>query len=159
MEANGLESEQLLVVKRVTDASILPELEPHFVFQDEEERGVYSVQLMQFMQLGLTRVCVVVAFEGTEVIGFVIAENTLAPHAWLSQIWCSPQHGLDVANQMREVLLLWASALGKTHLRAVTNRDMDALHRRFGFYEISKNVEYKIDSNLFQETLRLARSK
>ena len=71
----------------------------------------------------------------------MVANDTPSSYIYVSQVWSDAKNGWKVADEMFLKVLLWAYALGKSSLRAETQRDMGGWYRRFGFEERSVVIE------------------
>ena len=98
------------------------------------------------------------AFDGNVIKAFLLA---YAPekqsNVILFRAWCDsklPDRKLQDSLFLK--LCLWAEAVGRTSITAETYRNTEALHRRWGFKEVSKVVKFELDEG-FTDSLLEAR--
>ena len=94
------------------------------------------------------------AFDGDKLKAFLIAyapENQ--SNVILFRVWCTPEiTDRKLQDSLFLKLCLWAEAIGRTSITAETDRSPKALHRRWGFKEVSTVVKFELDEG-FTESL------
>lgn len=142
----------MIRITRLQSVQGLEEMYPHFVFTDIVQRQQLIRQLTETMLQTPESLLVLQAISDVAdpgLVGFVVANNVPgASYVWVAQAWSQPGNDFEVADAMWARVRVWACALGKSSVRAQTGREIDVIYRRFGFEELCKIVEHKLDPAL-----------
>lgn len=135
-------------IDQIHDEDTIVEMVPHLIVEDETQRQNFVAQYIEIMRRNPDNLLVLdVRDEAQELVAFVIAERSLS-FVTITQAWSKASNPWEITNELFLRVVLWATAMGKYEIRAETRRDLDALHRRFGFTERSVNMSYQIDQNI-----------
>jgi hypothetical protein len=99
-------------------------------------------------------VFVLQAWEGEEIVGFLIAYDMVgAKHVFVHQVWSDAKYE-GLSDKLFFRLLMWTQSLGKNQIRGETKRDSDVISKRWNFKEISKIVAFDIPENLEEQLIQ-----
>ena len=151
----------MIKIKRVMkpdSPNLLLEVANHLVFPQDENRGAEFVQqLIETLKTSPESVNFVVAMDGEELVGFLVAVNTSEDCVLLSQAWSKPGNSWKIIDELFLRIILWTFGLGKSSIRAETSRDSEAVWRRWEFQDRSRIIERKLDPSLLGQFLDKAR--
>ena len=111
----------MIKIKRVMkpdSPNLLLEVANHLVFPQDENRGAEFVQqLIETLKTSPESVNFVVAMDGEELVGFLVAVNTSEDCVLLSQAWSKPGNSWKIIDELflrhaRAPLALWLEADG-----------------------------------------------
>ncbi len=109
------------LVVRETDISIIDKLEPMFIGDGEFTPAILAVELKVRMATDNDSVCIIVAYDKDEIVGFIICIEIPERHyLWLEQAYNKSNH----SNISRKGMLLlneWAKGTGKKEIRFETS--------------------------------------
>lgn len=136
-------------VIRVRSVDIVESIEPHVVLEDQV-KPLFLENLVWRMLHTPDAVLVLASFEGDELKAFLIADNPGAgvPYIVLAQVWSYPDNDRSWFVPFLTGLVLWAMAHDKEYIKAETQRNAEALFRRFGFKPFSTNVKLDVNKEL-----------
>lgn len=137
---------------RVRSVKFVPLIADNLTFPGIEMREVFLEHLVYAMERNPDSVLVLAEVEDKEINGFVIAHNPGPKHPFvdLAQVWIALGQPWSVGNQMLSRVVLWSLSLGKSYVRGETQRNPDALLRKFGFEPVSQIVKFTLDPALEQ---------
>lgn len=128
---------QRVAFTRTHDPKIIEQLLPYVVLIGGESPEKFANSLEFLLRTHPDNVLIVLARRlDNSICGFIIAENT-PDCVWIIQAYSDPSNGWTVIDEMFARVMLWASILGKKHIKADTQRSVEALYRRFGFRTFS----------------------
>ncbi len=144
----------MIKIIRSRDPKSVEYMLPHLTLRNATEgmREKYLHRLALTMVNAPETVFLVQAWEGEDIVGFVVA-NVADEHVWVSQAWSKTGNPSAVGDEMFNRTILWAIALGRMTLRAETTRDIGAMFRRFKFEPITTIVEHRISPEVISKIL------
>lgn len=111
----------MITVKRETNPEIIDKLKPLFVGDGEFDRDFIANELSARMRVNNNAVCIVVASDDKEVVGFLIAiEMSNRHYLWLEQAYNKSGYS-EVALEGMGLLNEWAIGSGKKEMRFETS--------------------------------------
>lgn len=124
-----------MVLFRAKSYEVLKYIYPHLVEDGEYTKDIIIEEIAGRMMNDPDSICVMVVFEGQEIIGYTIAWTlTNRNYVWLGQSWSSKNLSRNDAKKAVEAIEEWAE---ETHeikeIRFETERNPDALERVWGF--------------------------
>ena len=134
-------------ISRVKDPQQTDDMVEHFTFlnNDPQTKELFLKNLVNAMTNSPDSIFVIQARKEGESVGFVVANvQTETPFVCVSQAWSRSSNGQNVATQMFMRTLLWTVGMGRTSMRAETDRDLAAFYKRFKFEPVSTVVEFSV---------------
>lgn len=142
----------MITISRTVSPLVVAEMLPHFVVPVEDQRESFGRQLVEM--IGRPDILVlVVKSDKSDLMGFIVAQSLLDSRATILQAWASPTIALGITKEVHDRVILWALALGKTHIEVRSARSAEALYRRFGYEETAKILTHTIDPSLTQRLM------
>lgn len=149
---NEGEGRVMITISRTTDPAKVTEMSPHFVVPVEDQRVMFSRQLAEM--IGRPDILVlIVESDKSSLVGFIVAQSLSDSRATILQAWASANVALGITKEVHDRVILWALALGKTHIEVRSARSAEALYRRFGYEETAKILTHTIDPSLTQRLM------
>ena len=142
-----------------TNPRVVDFLEPHLL-EDEDYGGKeHLAEMLRYMlSEGGENLRIYVAFEGSELRGYIIAFN--APqklHVFLVQVWVNAKEP-SLADRLFSRIVLWTDSLGKKEIRAETKRNPIVMERRWNFQPFSQIVSFCIPDDYAQRIIDVGHS-
>lgn len=134
---------------RIKTAKQLGPLVQHLTLCDpasSKERFIQNLE--ELMEHAPENLLILAHFdEDTNLTSFIIAQNPgpKAPYIFLAQVWSRADNEPDWYESFYARLLLWAIALDKSYIRGETERNTEAMYRRFGFKPYFQVIRLDLD--------------
>jgi hypothetical protein len=139
---------------RVRTPELVEQMEPHLTFHDPRHKGIFLEDLLQRMSMAPDSLLILAGMDEDGLRAFAIVTNpgVAYPYVYLSQIWSHPNNAThDWYTPFFARVVLWAAAHDKDYIRAETQRNTEALYRKFGFESFSTNVRLDLDESGIKE--------
>lgn len=136
-----------MTIKRALTFDDYRAIEEFLLLDSGETTALFMGRLFNALQAAPERVACFQAWsDDGELKAFILAQLEDPNGVWISQGWSHADNPWEVANALVDRIRLWAVALGRTWIQARTKRATRAMFERFGFVEVARVVEIKIDS-------------
>lgn len=129
-------------------------LEPHLLPSDTMDKTMMMALLSHHIDTKNPNIAIYVLFndEQTECIGFTILETPVGhTHVFIHQTWLDAKKaGRKGGDILMSRMIAYAKHMGRSSLRAETNRSEKAFERSRNFRIVSHTIEYRIN-DVFEE--------
>jgi len=134
-----------MIYKRATTFEDLRAIEGFLVLEADEPVELFMANLVAAYRTAPEQVACFQAWDNGELKAFILAQLEGPNSVWISQGWSDSANPWEVASELVNRVKLWAVALGRTKVQARTKRSARAMYERFGFEEVARVMEIRID--------------
>lgn len=126
----------MIEIKQEINIAIVDKIKEHFVEDGGYTKEVIAAELRRYMTETPDSVFVLVGYDGEEIVGHTIAwlpENR--GYIWSDQSWIKNGTPTEYVKMALALMETWAKIKGVNEIRLETERNKDAIVRRWGFQE------------------------
>ena len=115
----------------------------HFILEPGSDRDAYAQWLAALTEANPEQVYALVAMALSDrvdvphqvaAVMVTWAEYRKPAHCWIEQAYANPKfHGTDISERMMLKVCMWAEGMGLDQFRGMTQRDIDAIYRKWEF--------------------------